>query len=465
MKAWPATSTGHLLIWNQLGVNEELPTRKPQKPPAVEVLLKEAGRVSDGLALLELMREQREAPTYLHWDELRHRPPPEGLTTRQWWLLGKLARRGTPIPLEDSQGKPFAFCQPSLLLKGLHDIDMKAGGNVLAPVGVTNPQTRDRFLISTLMEEAISSSQMEGAATTRDVAKDMIRSGRQPKDRSERMILNNYRTMQRIRELKDEPLSPELVLELHRIVTLDTLDDAMAAGRLRDPGIEVVVDDIDGTVFHVPPPAEQLPDRLERLCAFANGATPQEFIHPVVRAISLHFWLAYDHPFVDGNGRTARALFYWSMLHQNYWMFEFISISSIISKARGGYERSFLFAETDDNDLTYFLLAQVKVIQQAINSLHRYLERKAGELSTLQRRLQGMAGLNQRQMSLLRHALRHPGFRYTVGSHQTSHGVSNQTARSDLQKLAQHGLLNPGREGKREVFQVPADLPQRLPAL
>ena len=442
-----------------------MPTRKPQAPPPLEALLQEAGAASDLLALVDLMREQQDAATYLHWDELRHRPPPEGLSTRQWWLVQKLARRGTPLPLVGTNGKPFTFCQPSLLLKGLHDIDMTAGGNVLAPEAVTNPHTRDRYLISTLMEEAITSSQMEGAATTRDVAKDMIRSGRRPRDRSERMILNNYRTMQRIRELREEPLSPALVLELHGIVTRDALDDPLAAGRLRAPGVEVVVDDLYGTVFHVPPPAEELPQRIEALCAFANGTTPEEFLHPVVRAISLHFWLAYDHPFVDGNGRTARALFYWSMLHQKYWLFEFISISSIINKSRGKYELSFLHTETDDNDLTYFLLAQVKVIQQAIASLHRYLERKSQEISSLQRRLQGLEGLNHRQMALLRHALRHPGFRYTVGSHQASHGVSNQTARTDLQKLAAQDLLLPLRQGRREVFSVPADLAQRLPAL
>ncbi|MBD2718333.1 Fic family protein [Synechococcus sp. FACHB-909] len=199
----------------------------------------------------------------------------------------------------------------------------------------------------------------------------------------------------------------------------------------------MVVDDAYGTVFHVPPPAEELPQRMEELCRFANGETPKVFIHPVVRAIALHFWLAYDHPFCDGNGRTARALFYWAMLHQG--------------------------SESDDNGLTYFLLAQVKVIQQAIANLHAYLERKAGEVGALQQRLEGMDGLNHRQLALLRHALRHSGFRYTVLSHQNSHGVSHQTARSDLQKLAARGLLLPGKDGRREIFRVPEDLSARLP--
>jgi Fic family protein len=58
--------------------------------------------------------------------------------------------------------------------------------------------------------------------------------------------------------------------------------------------------------------------------------------------------------------------------------------------------------------------------------------------------------------------LRHAGFRYTVVSHQNSHGISNQTARSDLQKLAGLALLIPEKDGKREIFRVPLDLASRV---
>lgn len=441
-----------------------MPTRLPRKPPPVQELLERCGGLQEALPLLTQLASETAGDRYLHWDQLRYRTPPQGLSHEQWWLAEKLSRRPTPLPLRASDGQAFWFSQPPVLLQGLHQIDLQAGASVVAPEAVTTRSTRDRYLLSSLMEEAITSSQMEGAATTRDVAKAMIRSRRPPRDRSERMILNNFLTMQRIRELRDQPLTPQLVLELHRLVSEETLDDPADAGRLRLPGQQVVVDDSYGTVFHVPPPAGELSERLDQLCRFANGETPTVFVHPVVRAIALHFWLAYDHPFSDGNGRTARALFYWSMLHQGYWLFEFISISSVINKARGQYEQSFLFSESDDNDLTYFLLAQVKVIQQAIASLHAYLERKAGEVGALQQRLEGMNGLNHRQLALLRHALRHSGFRYSVLSHQNSHGVSHQTARSDLQKLAARGLLIADKDGRREIFRVPADLAARLPA-
>lgn len=94
-----------------------------------------------------------------------------------------------------------------------HQIDLGAGGLVSIPEPILNPRTRDRYLVSSLMEEAITSSQLEGAVTTREVAKEMIRSGRKPRDSSEQMILNNYMTMQRIRTLKASAFTPEMVFQ------------------------------------------------------------------------------------------------------------------------------------------------------------------------------------------------------------------------------------------------------------
>src|SRR5262249_46303965 len=156
----------------------------------------------------------------------------------------------------------------------------------------------------------------------REVAKEMLRTGRAPATDDERMVLNNYQTMQDIREYKDQPLTKELVFRIHRLITNETLKDPTAAGRFRRDDQHRVVGDEYGEVFPEPPPAAELEERMAAMCDFANGKTPEGFIHPVLRAIILHFWLAYDHPFVDGNGRTARALFYWSMLRHNFWLCE-----------------------------------------------------------------------------------------------------------------------------------------------
>ena len=438
--------------------------RIPNTPPKLMELMAEVKQPERMIHLFSLVQKAKLQNHYLHWDRLRWHSPPEGVSHREWWMVLKLSRMGAleSIDLKDKVGRPFQVAVPDLVLEDLHQIDLGAGGLVSVPEPITNPRTRDRYLVSSLMEEAITSSQLEGAVTTREVAKEMIRAGRKPRDTSEQMILNNYVTMRRIRELKSSPLSPELVFQIHRLVTEKTLDDLTAAGRFRRADEKCVVGDDFGQVVHDPPPAEELPDRMAAMCTFANEGDPGHFIHPAVRAIILHFWLAYDHPFVDGNGRTARALFYWAMLHSGYWLFEFISISSILRKAPVKYERSFLHTETDENDLTYFLIAQTRVIRRAVLELHAYIERKTAEMREIELHVRALDLFNHRQAEIIRHALKHPGQRYTFASHQKSHNVVYQTARTDLLDLGERGVLEKRKKGKQMVFIAPADLSGRL---
>ncbi len=354
---------------------------------------------------------------------------------------------------------------PDPVLALLHEIDRAAGGTLTSSEPIANRETRDRFIQSSLIEEAITSSQLEGAATTREVAKEMIRSGRTPADTSERMILNNYRAIRLIGKLKDQPLTPDVVLEMHRTIIEGTVDHRGDGSFLRKAGDpSAVYAEDDNVMLHDPPPAEEIPERLRAMCDFANQAETGVFLHPVLKAIILHFWLAYDHPFVDGNGRAARALFYWSMLSQGFWLFELISISRIIRRMPARYGKSFLYTETDENDLTYFILSQLDVIHRAFGELREYLDRKTREIRETESLLRSSASFNHRQLALLGHGLRHPGMRYTIGSHQTSHDVTYQTARTDLLDLAAKGLLVKSKVGKRFVFSAPADLADRLKA-
>ena len=291
----------------------------------------------------------------------------------------------------------------------------------------------------------------------------MIRSGRPPRDRAERMILNNYLAMTDLRGLASAPLTPSVVFSLHRTLTEGTLDDPTAAGRLQEPSEERVhVAWSDGTVTHVPPPADQLRARLEAMCRYANGGG-KGFTHPVVRAVLLHLWLAYDHPFEDGNGRTARALFYREMLSSGYWLFEYVSISRLLLKAPSQYGLSFLYAETDGFDATYFLLYQLGILKRAIEELLAYLVRKMAEVRETEALLR-RTDLNHRQVALLTHALRHRDAVYTVHSHGESHRVTRQSARADLLDLERGGLLDRRVIGRRFEFIPVPDLRERLHA-
>lgn len=434
------------------------------KPPNVDKLI-DAG---DAKRLVRAFRAP--SPTsYIHWDKLRHLPPPEGITSEDWWMGIKWSRRTLlrPLPLTDPAGRRFSFALPDEVLRLLHYVDQRCSGEIAMDEVVTaDDQARQHYLVNSLMEEAIRSSQLEGATTSRHVAKELLRTGRPPQSRSERMIINVYQALRFMRNEIGDTLTPEVVLELQRILTSGTLDNPDSAGRLQRPDEErvAVFDRIDDSLIHKPPPAEQLPKRLEALCKFANAADDEHesFMHPVVRAILLHLWLAYDHPFEDGNGRTARALFYWSMRTQGYWLSEYLSISSILREAPGKYTRAFLLTETDDLDATYFLLYQLKVIRRAVEELHKYLRKKAKEVSDVERAIKRSAEYNHRQLALLRHAIRNPQHVYTFRSHSTSHNVTHETGRRDLLQLHSQGLLERRRSGRRALFTPAVDLPKKL---
>lgn len=406
---------------------------------------------------------------YYHWDELRHRPPPLDLTSEEAWAAVKISRvmaARRALPLTDVKGAPFLYWLPERAIRILHEIDRRGGGTLAASSEepAIFEEMKDRVLLDSLMDEAIATSQIEGAVTTRRVAKDLLRTGRKPTDRSEQMIVNGYRTIRLLCEKRDTPLSVELLHEIQESMTRDTLDDAAHVGHFRTDDTVVVVDGRDNEVVFTPPPAAKLEMRMKRLVEFANEAPESEpFVHPLVRAAILHFWLAYEHPYADGNGRTARALFYWSMLKSGYWLFEYLTISRIIHAAPMQYYRSFLYAEQDDNDLTYFLMFQLDVTQKALADLHRRLH----ALSESQQRMKSIqlaAALNSRQRDLLDHALRHPNQVYTFESHQGTFGVTYQTARTDLLDLAARGLLVETGSRKPRKFLPAPELPRKLRA-
>jgi Fic family protein len=328
--------------------------RVPQTPPDYRKGLEEvANTPSQFVKLVLLSQEQDQAlADYPHWDKLRHLEPPAGFTTDEWWFAIRMSRRQSAraLSLVQVSGERFTYNLTDQMLRLTDEIGRLASGQIAIGEQVTNPASRDRYIVSSLIEEAITSSQLEGAVTTRKVAKDMLRQGRAPRDQSELMIVNNYAAMNRIVEIAHEPLTPERVREIHRIVVDGALEDPSAAGELQTPGQTRVSVWSTSTneVVHQPPAAEELPARLERLCAFANGDNDQQYLPPLLRAIALHFMVGYDHYFVDGNGRTARALFYWSMLHEGFWLAEFLTVSRILHKAPAQYERSFLLTETDE---------------------------------------------------------------------------------------------------------------------
>ncbi len=430
--------------------------RMPQSPPDFLETIQSVGhdwfrRIND-TDIVELVSRCND--NYVHWENLRFWSDiPEGLDARLTWAAIALSRRqqyqSLPIRFNDAK---LVYWNPPQHLEWLHKIDQQAGGTLGSKSSHSIRDDNEKYLFNSLMEESIASSQLEGAATTRKAAKLMLRKGKKPQSRAERMVLNNYNAILEIRELKHNKLSLDMLKHLQTVLTAGTLDNPSAEGRFRNMDDNVVVEDsrTHETLF-TPPPTETVELYLKEICDFANERS-KPFIHPVIKAIVLHFALGYVHPFVDGNGRTARALFYWYMLKQGYWMFEYLPISRFFLQAPAKYTRAYLFSETDRGDVTYFIHYNLKVILRAIKALNTYLVEQQRKIAAAAELLRCDPDLNHRQQALIYHALKHLHANYTIQQHKTTWNTSYGTARSDLLNLVTRGYLEMVRGGNKFTF-------------
>jgi len=419
---------------------------------------------------LSKYKSTNEKGKYLHWNQLKWRIP--RADAENIWFAIKLHRstQRKPISLKDEKENDFSYLITHSMEARLHQVVTVSGGSIGAIAN--NPATENiqqKFLISSLMmEEAITSAQLEGAATTREVAKKMLEEEREPVDEDERMVLNNFFLLKHAAKKSKDDLTVDLMLDFHKIATHLTTENNVVPGEFRQNN-DIYVEDTKGEIAHQPPCYKQMPQRLQKLCDFANtdhsSINANQFIAPVIKAIILHFMIGYEHPFRDGNGRTARALFYWFMLKNGYELFHYVSISKLLKDDPKGYGLSYMYTEKDQNDLTYFIDFQLDIILAAFEELQQYLEHKTDEFKQVLQLLENSKynnDLNFIQKDIIKKGTKEPGRMFTVKEISSAYDVTDNTARKNLSKLTLLKLLLETKDGRTKIYLAPSDLMKRL---
>lgn len=380
---------------------------------------------------------ERVNESFAYWDSVKYKKCPAGYTPAQLWTFVKASRIKNMVKVWGKYGVTLSLTNE--MQRMCHEFDMFWGGSWGADSTI-DANNKEQYLVSSLMEEAIYSSQMEGAATTRKVAKEMLKKKMTPKDKSQQMIHNNYQTIQFIVSHKDEPLSEELLLQIHRLMTEKTMQRPDDAGRFRNNNDVVVENGITHETVHTPPSYTEIPQFVDDLCKFFNERKSKQFIHPIIRGIIIHFMISYVHPFSDGNGRTARAMFYWYMLRQGYWLTEYLSISRVIAKSKSSYEKAFLYTEADGMDIGYFVAYNLKVLEQSFKQLQEYIKRKQNEKKAANIYLR-MGDFNERQAQIIKLYADDPTVMITIKDLQIKFGISPTTAKNDIVGLMKKNII------------------------
>ncbi len=372
---------------------------------------------------------------YLYWDKIKYKA--KGSTAEEHWSAIKLHRSINNQFLGFGR-YIFTYHITDYMQRALHLFDLNIGGMFGSNISIAETD-KTKFVISSIIEEAISSSQMEGANTTRKKAKEMIEQERKPKTKSEQMIMNNYVTMQHIIQHKNEDLTLENLKYIHELITKSTLDNSEEEGVFRTNDDIHVVNHSNSEVVYTPPKQEELDKLLQDLCLFFNTDTT-DFIHPIIKGCIIHFMIGWIHPFTDGNGRTARALFYWYMLKRGYWLTEYLSISRIIKDSKSQYEKAYLYTEIDDNDLGYFITYHIKTMEKAFEALKEHIAKKQKEVIQAAKFLK-IPFVNDRMAQILKIVNDDADRVLNSKELEKRFSISNFTARADLKMLVELGFL------------------------
>jgi len=382
---------------------------------------------------------------YLYWDKIKFQPVPKWFKdSKDLWGTIKFMRTLNYVsPIKTDSWEFFRFWELEFSKKLLHEIDKNASWTFYTPFSESDKRL---FVTNWMLEEAISSSQLEWASTTSRNAVKMIKQWIKPKNDSDRMILNNYEVMYFVKDelVKKEKIDESDLLYLQEILTKWVIENKWEIWRFRDindDNKDPIVVKFKWKIAHEPMKSEKMRVELKRLIDFMNDEGDfNTFVHPVIKAIVIHFWIWYLHPFCDWNGRTARALFYWYLLKNDYFWFSFIPLSSIIKKSKIEYAKSYIYSEQDDRDLWYFINYNLRKIKIALDAFQSDLKNRFKDNHSNLKDLRHL-DLNDRQKKLLKYFLENKDSFTNSLIHKNYYNISKPTAVSDLNILRKKWLI------------------------
>jgi Fic family protein len=385
---------------------------------------------------------------YLSKQELMYRVQSNKQDFSQVWeqMLTMRLQKSVELPLHDQDGKSFWFMTPAFLLKKMNQIDSVAKRQLEE---IASMEIHKELLLESMFDEAFYSSVIEGAFSTKKRAKVVVQH-KKPKDKSEQMIMNNYLGMMYVLENMNQSIDEESILTLHKTLTKDTLSEENITEKYRTGSVYVKSD--MGEIIYEAPDVQHVEPMMKNLIQFIQEEDDAQFIHPIIKASIIHFYIGFIHPFFDGNGRVARALAYMYLLKHGYDFFKFFSISSIISKHRKKYYQSYLLSEEPERDLTYFIDTQIDIAQESIEEVINRLSSIYNQELLNDRLEKDYVILSKRQKKFLHYMDRKDSNLITVKDYEKQFKVAYETARKDLNELDGLGLVKKIKKGKKYIY-------------
>jgi len=250
----------------------------------------------------------------------------------------------------------------------------------------------------------------------------------------------------------DQPLTAERLFGWHAaLIPTDRSDRyRITVGAWREPAagpMQVVSGPLGRERIHFQAPvADRLDGEMRRFLDWFNGSAD---LDPVLKAAVAHFWFVTVHPFVDGNGRIARAIADMALARSDGTAERFYSMSARIEAERKDYHLQLESAQRGSTDISSWIAWFLGCLERAIDASDGLLAgvlRKARLWQSLHTK-----PVNERQRLVLNRMLGDwQGF-LTTSKYATLAQCSADTAQRDIKDLLERGALGQNEAGGRST--------------
>lgn len=299
-----------------------------------------------------------------------------------------------------------------------------------------------------LIKSAHSSTAIEGNPLTIEEVSNLA-AGRdvmvRRKDKQE--VLNYLEALERIPDFAEKnPFLSDDLRTMHKLVIKDTLANPGDEGIFRNRQVYVINRATNEIIF-TPPPTEEVPRLVDNFLGWFNSDEINE-INPVIEAGITHYELVRIHPFVDGNGRTARLIATLVLSKRGFDVKRFFTLDDYYDNDRRSYYEALQRVDPKSIDTTSWLEYFTEGVAVSINQVKDRVIGLSRDVKALKEK--GQIALTERQMKIVERMIQNE--RIQINEVATLFSISRQAALKEMKKLIDMGVIKLKGSGRGAYY-------------
>jgi Fic family protein len=315
-----------------------------------------------------------------------------------------------------------------------------------------SPEWIQKMQSKALILEAYHTTHIEGTQLTLEESKQLWEGHHlqavNPEDAKE--LLNYRQAFELVSDyLTDgEIITESLIREIHKRLVQNVRGNSAAPGEYRKTQ-NYVVNSKTKEVIYTPPPAYELSPMMQELVDWINK---EEAIHPVLVSGIAQFQLVHIHPFLDGNGRTARLLSTLCLYRSGYDFKRLFTISEYYDRNRTDYYQAIQSVRQSDMDMTKWLEYFSEGLAMQLHEI-KDLGKQVIQQDVLAKHHQ----LSERQKWAIEHIQHHESL--TIQAFEKAYpGVTRRTLQRELKELINKEIIASSGATSKLVYRLKNDL-------